>query len=196
MRLRPLWGRGDRIQSMSGPNRVVYHAVVLRAMERAKAAFQKTHKPASGWGSLLSFTGLAKSDEPPVEMLFDALVVELGALSRAEVLDVAPPPDGAKKRVFASALAVTAAKLVPGASLAEAEELFDRTNAVYASLTSSDPQVRVEHGRVMVEWMEWRLHHEHLYDTALYYVVEAEYQLHDAMAPGILTSPSEETLAW
>jgi hypothetical protein len=28
--------------------------------------------------------------------------------------------------------------------------------------------------------MDWRLSHEHLYDTGLFYVVEAEYQLHDA----------------
>ncbi len=32
----------------------------------------------------------------------------------------------------------------------------------------------------MIDWMDWRLSHEHLYDTALFYVVEAEYQLHDA----------------
>ncbi len=63
----------------------------------------------------------------------------------------------------------------------------------------------------MIEWMEWRLVHEHLYDTALFYVVEAEYQLHDAkvreclwrwllltlfslQSAGVLSGPSEATV--
>jgi hypothetical protein len=171
--------------------------VVARAVETAKKEFaktKKTEKGTSSWGSLLSFAGLApKADEPPAELLFDAFVDELNKLTRAELLTVVPPTEGERRRVYASAATVVAMQMVPAAGL-DADDLFDRCNAIYASL-SKTPQTLVEHAKanaprdsvviltrrqLMIDWMEWRLSHEHLYDTALFYVVEAEYQLHDA----------------
>jgi hypothetical protein len=78
-----------------------------------------------------------------------------------------------------------------------AEGLFDKCNLTYASVTvalGKVPQVMVEHSQVMIDWMQWRVDNEHLYDTALFYIVEAEYQLHEAKLPTLLTRPSEETI--
>ena len=155
--------------------------VVARAIQRANEEFAKTKKPSkSAWGSFLSFVA-AKEEEAPVEMLFDMLVAELTALSKEALIAVAAPARSDRRRVFASALAVAAMKLIPTSGLSDADEIFERCNAVYASVSvNKDPQVLVEHARVMIDWMTWRLDHEHLYDTALFYVVDAEYQLHEA----------------
>jgi hypothetical protein len=156
-------------------------AVVARAVQRANEEFAKSKKPTkSAWGSFLSFVG-SKEEEAPSEMLLEALVRELSALSREQLLAVSPPSRPDRRRVFSVALYLVASKLIPAAGLADADELFERCNAVYALVSASkEPQALVEHAKVMIDWMTWRLDHEHLYDTALFYVVEAEYQLHDA----------------
>jgi hypothetical protein len=156
--------------------------LVVRAVQRANAEFAKRKKPAkSTWGSLLSSVGLlSKEEEPPAELLFDAFVAELSSLSREALLAVGAPARADRRRMFASAFAVVALKLVVEMGL-DADEMFDKCNGVYASVSGSkDPQVLVEHAQVMIEWMAWRLDHEHLYDTALYYVTEAEYQIQEA----------------
>ncbi len=126
--------------------------VVARAVERAKKEFAKTQKPAqaSSWGSLLSFAGLApKADEPPVELLFDAFVEELNKLTRVQLLTVTPPPEGERRRVYASAVTAVAMQMVPAAGL-DADDLFDRCNALYASLPKT-PQTLVEHAKARLE---------------------------------------------
>ncbi len=122
--------------------------LVATAVEKAKKEHAKSQKAAStsSWGSLLSFAGLApKHDEPPYELLVQAFASELAALKREDLLAVVPPSDMERRRAYATAAAQTAQTLVRGAGL-EADELFDRCNSLYASL-SKTPQTLVEHAK-------------------------------------------------
>ena len=132
---------------MEGAQRMSVDPVVARAVEKAKQEFAKSQKPApsSPWGSLLSFAGLAPKEEPPAELLFDAFVAELRLLTGPQLLAVVAPPDGELRRVYASAATVVATQLVPAAGL-EADELYERCNALYASLPKTS-QTLVEHAK-------------------------------------------------
>ncbi len=122
--------------------------LVATAVEKAKREHAKSQKAASAtsWGSLLSFAGLApKHDEPPHELLVQAFVSELAVLKREQLLAVVPPPEMERRRAYVAAAVQVAQTLVAEAGL-EADELFDRCNVMYASL-SKTPQTLVEHAK-------------------------------------------------
>lgn len=174
-------------------------ALIARAVRAAEVAHTRHNPPSkpSAWGSLLSLTGLASQTiEPTSDELLEAFMRELEPLGSEAILAAASPNDPERKRVFATALTLVAMRLVQSESGQEADELFVKCNALHASVVAavgSVPQCMVDHAVVMVDWMTWRLDHAYLYDTALFYVVEAEYQVIDACRPSLLTRPSETT---
>lgn len=168
--------------------------IIVKALERAREVHkqsQPVQKPSS-W-SFLSFTGLVgASTEPTAEELLDALVAEMNDLSPKQLMAIVSPSDPERRKVFVQALTKVSMALVPKCAL-EADDLFDRCNVAWMSVTKS-PQQAVDQAQLMYDWMLWRFENQYQYDSALHYLVEAEYQLHDAKAPGLLTRPSEATI--
>lgn len=184
----------SRVQEEDAVVQSAVAVAVRAARERERAA-----GTGSRWGSLLSLAGLGQGEsEPTAEELLSAFSAALSSLGPAALLAVGLPLVPSRRRPFALAFSLAASHLIPSLDCPTADDLWARANSLHASAEAAlgkVPQIMVDHAKVVIDWMQWRLDHDHLYDTVLFYVVEAEYRLIDAKAPSLLSRPSESTIA-